>query len=57
MMIKHLGLFSLNESVDTRPIDESYITYDNQLFAVTVADELLELGTIDSKSKGVLIIE
>ena len=56
-MIKHLGLFSLNESVDTRPIDESYITYDNQLFAVTVADELLELGTIDSKSKGVLIIE
>ena len=56
-MIKHLGLFSLNEAVDTRPIDESYITYDNQLFAVTVADELLELGTIDSKSKGVLIIE
>ena len=43
--------------MDTQPNDQSNITYDNQLLAVTIANELLKIGIIKSKNPDILQIE
>ena len=52
-----LGPLTLDESMDTQPNDQSNITYDNQLLAVTIANELLKIGIIKSKNPDILKIE
>ena len=47
-----LGPLTLDESMDTQTIDKS--SYDKQLLAITIADELLQLGVIKSKNPDML---
>ena len=44
-----LGHLTLDEFMDTLLINKSIITYDNQLLAVKISDELLKLTVINSK--------
>ena len=50
-----LGPLTLDESMDTQTIDKS--NYDKQLLAITIADELLQLGVIKSKNPDILKLE